>query len=116
MSRGKDGSNKTMILRIWHGWTAPENADIYENLLKTEIFPGIEAKNIPGYQSIQLLRRNAGNEVEFITMMGFDSLQAVKDFVGEDYEKAYVPEKARAVLSRFDERSQHYEVRETLDY
>jgi hypothetical protein len=62
------------------------------------------------------LRRNAGDEVEFITMMRFDSLQSVKDFVGEDYEHAYVPDKARAVLLRFDERSQHYDLRETLHY
>jgi antibiotic biosynthesis monooxygenase (ABM) superfamily enzyme len=102
-----------MILRIWHGWTKPENAGAYENLLKTEIFPGIAAKNIPGYRSIELLRRDLGNEVEFITMMRFDSLQSVKDFVGEDYEQSYVPEKARAVLARFDQRSQHYELKES---
>ena len=105
-----------MILRIWHGWTTPENADAYENLLRTEVFPGIEAKNIAGYQSIQLLRREADGEVEFITMMSFDSLQAVKDFTGEDYETAYVPDKARAVLKRFDDRSQHYELREIITY
>jgi antibiotic biosynthesis monooxygenase (ABM) superfamily enzyme len=105
-----------MIIRVWHGWTTPENADTYENLLKTEIFPGIAAKNIAGYRSIELLRRNVGDEVEFITQMRFDSLQSVKDFTGEDYETAYVPEKARQVLSRFDARSQHYEIRETLRY
>jgi antibiotic biosynthesis monooxygenase (ABM) superfamily enzyme len=105
-----------MIIRVWHGWTTPENANVYENLLKTEIFPGIAAKTIPGYRSIELLRRNAGAEVEFITQMRFDNLQSVKDFVGEDYETAYVPEKARQVLSRFDERSQHYEIRETIAY
>ena len=105
-----------MIIRVWHGWTTPENADVYENLLKAEIFPGIAAKNIPGYRSIELLRRDIDGEVEFITQMRFDSLQSVKDFVGEDYEAAYVPEKARAVLSRFDERSRHYEIRETVAY
>jgi antibiotic biosynthesis monooxygenase (ABM) superfamily enzyme len=105
-----------MILRIWHGYTTPANADTYENLLLSEIFPGIAMKSIPGYRGIQLLRRMTGDEVEFITVMRFDDLQAVKDFVGEDFEQSYVPEKARAVLSRFDERSQHYEVRETLDY
>jgi antibiotic biosynthesis monooxygenase (ABM) superfamily enzyme len=105
-----------MIIRVWHGWTTPENADVYENLLTTEIFPGIAAKNIPGYRGIELLRRNVGGEVEFITQMRFDSLQSVKDFQGEDYETAYVPDKARQVLSRFDARSQHYEIRETLRY
>lgn len=105
-----------MIIRIWHGWTTPENAGAYENLLRTEIFPGIAAKNIPGYRSIELLRRDAGHEVEFITMMRFDSLQSVKNFMGEDYETAYVPEAARAVLKRFDNHSQHYELRERLNY
>ena len=107
---------ETMIIRVWHGWTTPENADIYENLLKTEIFPGIAAKNVPGYRGIELLRRDVAGEVEFITQMRFDSLQSVKDFQGEDYETAYVPEKARAVLKRFDQRSQHYEIRERIDY
>ena len=101
---------------MWHGWTTPENAGTYENLLRMEIFPGIAAKTIPGYRGIELLRRENGDEVEFITIMRFDSLQSVKDFVGEDYEQSYVPDKARAVLSRFDRRSQHYEMRETLEY
>lgn len=105
-----------MIVRVWHGWTSPQNADAYETLLKTEIFPGIAAKNIAGYRGIELLRRETPDEVEFITMMRFDSLQSVKDFVGEDFERAYVPDKARAVLARFDERSKHYEMRETLNY
>jgi heme-degrading monooxygenase HmoA len=105
-----------MIIRIWHGWTMPANAGTYETLLKTEIFPGIAAKQIKGYRGIELLRRETAGEVEFITMMRFDSLQAVKDFQGEDYETAYVPEKARQMLSRFDERSQHYEIKETLRY
>jgi heme-degrading monooxygenase HmoA len=105
-----------MILRIWHGWTLPEDADAYENLLRTEIFPGIAAKHVSGYRGIELLRRPLDKEVEFITVMRFDSLQAVKDFVGEDYETAYVPDKARKVLSRYDERSQHYDLRETLSY
>ncbi|UCH70632.1 MAG: antibiotic biosynthesis monooxygenase [Candidatus Bathyarchaeota archaeon] len=105
-----------MIGRIWHGWTTPDNADVYENLLKMEIFPGIASKKVQGYRGIQLLRRQAGEEVEFITIMWFESWEAVKLFAGEDYEQAYVPPKAREVLARFDERSQHYEIREKLDY
>ncbi len=101
-----------MIARLWHGWTKPENADAYENLLKTQIFPGILARNIAGFQKIELLRRAAGDEVEFITLMYFSSLDAIRAFAGEDYEVAVVPPAARAVLSRFDARSVHYEVRE----
>jgi hypothetical protein len=38
-------------------------------------------------------------------------LDAVRSFAGENYEACVVPKKARAILSRFDERSQHYEVK-----
>ena len=100
-----------MISRIWRGWTTPANADTYEALLKEEIFVGIENRHIRGFKGIQLLRRDVGREVEFVTIMLFDSLAAVREFAGEDYEVAVVPEKARAVLAHFDERSQHYEIR-----
>jgi heme-degrading monooxygenase HmoA len=103
-----------MISRIWHGWTTKENADIYENLLKNEIFVGIKNRNIKGFIDIQMLRRNLNDEVEFITIMRFNSIDAVKEFAGEDYEAAVVPPKARAVLKSFDNRSQHYEIREEL--
>lgn len=104
-----------MISRIWHGWTTHENADAYEALLKSEIFVGIRGRHIPGFQKIQLYRRNLGAEVEFITVMWFDSLDSVRTFAGEDYEAAVVPPAARAILSHFDARSQHYEVRADLD-
>ena len=100
-----------MISRIWHGWTTPENADQYEALLKDEIFVGIQDRQIRGFKGIQLLRRDVAQEVEFVTIMLFDSIVAVREFTGEDYEAAVVPLKARAVLSHFDECSQHYEVR-----
>ena len=100
-----------MISRIWHGWTTPENADVYESLLKSEIFHGIQGREITSYRGINLLRRDNGVEVEFVTIMWFDNVEAVRSFAGEDYEVAVVPKKARAVLSRYDERSQHYEVK-----
>lgn len=101
-----------MISRVWHGWTTLANADAYETLLRTEIFPGILAKKIPGFQRIELYRRMLDGEVEFVTVMWFDSIENVRAFAGEHYEDAVVPPKARAVLSRFDARSVHYEVRE----
>jgi heme-degrading monooxygenase HmoA len=104
-----------MISRIWHGWTSPGNADAYEELLKSEIFVGIRDRQIAGFRGMQLFRRDLSVEVEFVTVMWFDSLDAVQAFAGEDYEVAVVPPKARALLSRFDARSQHYEVRAALD-
>ena len=103
-----------MIVRIWHGWTELGNADAYEALLRKEVFAGIAGREIAGYRGIQLLRREFGREVEFVTIMRFDSLEAVRAFAGEDYEAAVVPPKARALLSRYDARSQHYEVRADL--
>ena len=100
-----------MISRVWHGWTTPANADAYEALLKSEIFTGIQDRQIAGYRGIHLFRRNLGDEVEFVTVMWFDTIEAVRAFAGEDYEVAVVPPKARALLSRFDVRSQHYEVK-----
>ena len=100
-----------MISRVWHGWTTPANADAYEALLKSEIFKGIKGRQIAGFRGVHLFRRNLGKEVEFVTVMWFDSIGAVRAFAGEDYEVAVVPPKARALLSRFDARSQHYEVK-----
>jgi len=99
-----------MIARIWHGWTAPANADAYETLLRSEIVAGILDRRIPGFRNMQVLRRPAGAEVEFVTIMWFDQLDAVRRFAGPDHEVAVVPPAARALLSRFDERSAHYEV------
>ena len=101
-----------MICRSWHGWTAPANADAYEALLRTEVFPGIARRAIAGYRGIELLRRADGDTVEFVTLMWFDSIADVRAFAGEDYEVAVVPPKARALLQRFDARSAHYEVRQ----
>ncbi len=100
-----------MISRIWHGWATKANADAYEQLLQTEIFVGIENRKIQGYRGIHLLRRSVREEVEFVTIMWFDSIDAVKTFAGEEYEKCVVPSKARKLLSRFDQYSQHYEVK-----
>jgi antibiotic biosynthesis monooxygenase (ABM) superfamily enzyme len=103
-----------MISRVWHGWTTPENADAYETLLKSEIFTEIKNRKIAGYRGIHLFRRNLVQEVEFVTIMWFDSIEAIRAFAGEDYEFAVVPSKARALLSRFDARSQHYEVKASI--
>ena len=99
-----------MISRVWHGWTSRENADAYEDLLRTEIFIGIAKRSIQGYRGIHLLRRDVDDGVEFVTIMWFDSLEAVRAFAGKDYEVAVVPPKARQLLSRFDSRSAHYHV------
>jgi uncharacterized damage-inducible protein DinB/heme-degrading monooxygenase HmoA len=99
-----------MISRVWRGWTTRENADVYESLLRTTIFPGIEQKRIDGYQGISLYRRADGDRVEFVTTMLFDSEDAVRAFAGPDHETAVVPPAARNVLADFEPRSAHYDV------
>ena len=99
-----------MIARIWRGWTTPQNADAYERVVRGEVIPGIEARKIPGFRHIDLMRRDESDEVEFLTIMWFDSFEAIKAFVGADHEVAHVPAPARAVLMRFDERVAHYQV------
>jgi heme-degrading monooxygenase HmoA len=98
-----------MLARLWHGWTKPENADAYEALLRSEVLPGIE-RRIAGFRGVYLLRNESGDEVEFVTVTLWDSLDAVREFAGEDFEVAVVPAEAQRVLSRYDERSMHYEV------
>jgi heme-degrading monooxygenase HmoA len=106
-----------MIGRIWHGWTTADNADAYETVLRGEVLPGIAAMNVVGYRGAEVFRRTLDSgEVEFVTIMRFDSIDAVKRFVGDDYEVAHVPRRAREVLSHWDERSQHYEIREGMAY
>lgn len=99
-----------MICRLWCGWTTPENADSYERVVRGEVIPGIEARKIQGFRHIDLMKRNCGDEIEFQTLMWFDSLDSIKAFMGEDYSVSHVPPNARAVLSRFDERAAHFEV------
>lgn len=99
-----------MICRLWRGWTTPENADAYERVVRGEIIPGIEARRIPGFRHIDLMRRDAGGEVEFQTLMWFDSIDSILAFMGEDYAVSHVPPQARALLKRFDERAAHFEV------
>ena len=99
-----------MICRIWCGWTTASNAPAYEELLRSTVVPGIEARVIPGFRGIDTMRRALGDEVEFATIMRFDDLDAVKTFAGGDHEIAHVPAAARAVLSRFDERATHYDM------
>jgi antibiotic biosynthesis monooxygenase (ABM) superfamily enzyme len=99
-----------MICRLWRGWTTPDNADAYQRIVRADVITGIEARKIAGFRHIDLMRRDLGDEVEFQTLMWFDSLEAIEAFVGEDYSASHVPDAARAVLKRFDERAAHYEV------
>ncbi len=102
-----------MIRRVWHGFTTRENAEAYERLLRDEIFAGIAARELPGYHGLELLRRDLGTEVEFVTILRFATLDSVRAFAGQDHEVAVVPPAARALLLRFDARAAHFELRDS---
>jgi antibiotic biosynthesis monooxygenase (ABM) superfamily enzyme len=99
-----------LICRLWRGWTSLENADAYERIVRGKVIPAIEERRIPGFRQIDLMKRELGDEIEFQTLMWFDSIDAIKAFVGADYAASHVPPAAGAVLARFDERATHYEV------
>lgn len=103
-----------MIARIWHGYTNHENASVYEIMLREEIITGIKKRNIKGFIDIQLMVRKLNHEVEFVTVMRFESIKAVKEFAGDDYEKAVIYPGAKPLLLRYDEGSQHYEIKQSL--
>ncbi len=102
-----------MILRVWRGWTAPQNADRYEELIRATIFPGLLARAIAGLEGLELFRRPIESQVEFMTLMQFASWDAVQAFAGSNWEVSVVPPAARDVLARFDEKAMHYENRVT---
>lgn len=97
-----------MIARIWHGYTRPENADAYEAMLKPELLPGISSAK--GYRGSYLLRREAGAEIEFVTIMIWDSIDAIRAVAGPDYETAVIPAERRRYLARYDAKSAHYQI------
>ena len=100
-----------MIVRVWHGWTEPENADEYERILREDVLPEIASKDLSGFEGSDVFRREAGGEVEFMTILWFRSMDGVREFVGEEVQQAHVPEKAQGLLPRYEDRAQHYERR-----
>ena len=96
-----------MIARIWHGWTKPEDANAYEKLLRDEIFPSIAAQNIQGYRGAELFIREDGDEVEFVTLLRFDSMDAVTKFSGPNASKPVIFPKAEALITRMEQARQY---------
>jgi len=101
-----------MIARIWHGWTSRENAEKYERLLREEVLLEIAKRSIPGYKGAEIfIHEDAQNdEVEFITLLRFETLDAVKIFAGKDYETPVIPPECKKLLKRHSEKSRHYRI------
>ena len=97
------------VARVWRGWTTVENADAYQEVAEGQVFPAIMERNIPGLLGAQVMRSDdvVAGEIEFTTIIWFDSLDSVTGFMGEDYRRAHLPDSARAVLKRFDTHATH---------
>jgi len=94
-----------MIARIWHGWTKRADAKTYEGMLRNEIFPGIFAREIPGYRGAELFTLEDGDEVEFVTLLRFDSMDAVQEFAGADEGKPVIIRKPKHSSRAWSERA-----------
>lgn len=97
-----------MIVRIWRGRAAAENAAAYAAHVTTAVFPALTA--LPGYRGANLLQREVAGEVEFLAVTRWDSLDAIRAFTGDDIDVAVVEPAATAVLSEFDPFVSHYEL------
>ena len=98
-----------MLARIWHGWTKRSDAKTYENMLRDKIFPSIAARRIKGYCGAELFVREDGDEMEFITLLRFDSMEAVKEFAGRDETKPVIFPGVERLLTRM-EPVRHYRI------
>lgn len=100
-----------MICRMWHGWTTVSQADAYDNYLRNELFPGVKKElDARGYRGFHVLRSERGSEVEFVTLVWFDSLDAVRSFAGPTYEVPVISAKAHTLLSHYDEHVEHFDL------
>jgi len=100
-----------MICRLWHGWTTDDDADAYESYLREELYPRLERElSDRGYRGHHVLRRARGDEVEFVTMTWFDSLESVRGFAGDDYETPVITGTAAKLLAHYDPQAGHFEV------
>ena len=106
--------DRNKIIRTWKGWTTHNNAAIYQAMLINEVFPAVKEKGVEGLEKVSISTMEKEDETEFFLILQFDSLDSVKEFAGQDYKKAYIPENAKRVLSRYDETAQHYTLKEEL--
>ncbi|WP_166258575.1 antibiotic biosynthesis monooxygenase [Marinobacter salicampi] len=96
-----------MIARIWKGWTTHENASFYEELFENTVLPKV-TQGVDGY--IQQINLSQFSDAEFTTIFWFESLEAVKNFAGPNFEQAVVPEQVKALMSHYEETVHHHDV------
>jgi len=97
-----------MIARIWRGQATTENAPHYRKHATERVLPSLW--KLRGHQGAYLLSRQTDDQVEFLAVTLWDSIDSIKAFAGDDPETAVVEPEARAVLTGFDDFARHYEV------
>lgn len=102
------------IIRVWKGWTTLDNAPVYKDMLIHSVFPEVKKKGVKGLEKVSISTKEVSDEVEFHLILQFDNLGSVTAFAGDDYQKAYIPDEARPILSRFETTAQHYELEHEL--
>lgn len=107
-------NKNSKIIRTWKGWTTLENASIYEALLVNDVFPTIKKNGVDGLEKVSIAKKEKTDEVEFFLTLQFDSMDAVKQFAGENYEQSYIPDNAKRILKRYDKTAEHYELKNEL--
>ena len=97
-----------MIARIWHGRTKDEDYEAYTAFLKDRAIP--DYQNTKGFVKLVFLRNIIGKTGHFKLITFWENIEIIKNFAGEDYEKAkYYPEDKNFLLE-FEEKVIHYEV------
>jgi heme-degrading monooxygenase HmoA len=97
-----------MIARIWSARATHENWPAYEQHFAENVLP--ELREIKGYVSANLLRRDTGAEIEINVITVWESWKAIDAFAGADREAAVVAPSAAALLKDYDRRVKHSEV------
>jgi antibiotic biosynthesis monooxygenase (ABM) superfamily enzyme len=96
-----------MITRLWRGWTAAGvDADAYQRFLLEDLFPSMRA--IPGFLGADVLRRPDDDEVAFVTLTRFSSLDAIIAFAGTSYETPVLEPEALRLLTHHDQTAHHF--------
>jgi heme-degrading monooxygenase HmoA len=97
-----------MIARIWCAHAVPANWPAYKDHFAENVLP--ELRQIDGYVSANLLKRETGALVEITVITVWDSWEAIDRFAGSDREAAVIAPQAAALLANFDRLVRHCEV------
>jgi heme-degrading monooxygenase HmoA len=99
-----------MISRHWTGLAKKERADEYIDHLQNDTFKLI--KLIDGFISARILKRDLKKGTEFLIITEWSTLDAIRQFAGENYDRAVVPKIVQDIMIEYDEGVRHYEVSE----